>query len=499
MKEQGKNIFFQKIKKEWLWAFGTTVLIGLIAHLYKFVNHLPNWDSLMDYYYPSHNMIHQGRQFQCVPAFFRGFADVPWVIGLLSLIYLGIMIAMLVELFDLHNRLTIIMTASLIVVSPSVISHWGYMFTADCYFFAAMLAVASVLVTLRAKYGFAWGSMLLALSIGIYQGYLSLAIGVILLWLVTQLLAHRNVLKQTISLGVMGVLALVLYKISLEIMCRLEGIPVENHQGIGSIRFPGGSELLGAIKQSYVDTLYYYVGSIANMNLYGVLGAVVLLLLCTYLILWIYHKQIYRQWKELMLIGICLFLFPCASHIFYFVTDEIVYHALMQFTLSVIFVLLFWLLERTAGQYKKMRTVAWISAGLLVYVLIIAANMGYQAQTRSYEKTYALLNRMVIRMEALPDFDEATHIAVIGNLPGTDDSIYGTGPALAGFTDGYFITHQKHIVSMLDDYFGLHLIGVDDARLAEIQTKSDIQMMGAWPQSESVKQIGDTIIIKLSE
>ena len=43
----------QRIRPEWKIVVVTTFLFGLIAHMYKFTNHLPNWDSLMEYYYPT--------------------------------------------------------------------------------------------------------------------------------------------------------------------------------------------------------------------------------------------------------------------------------------------------------------------------------------------------------------------------------------------------------------------------------------------------------------
>ena len=104
------------------WAVGSTFIVGLIAHMYKFTNHIPNWDSLMDYYYPTHNMIFQGRQFQFLPAAFRAFKDIPWIIGLLSLLYLSMIVLLMVKLFEIHGCLSIAMISALVVVSPPVTS-----------------------------------------------------------------------------------------------------------------------------------------------------------------------------------------------------------------------------------------------------------------------------------------------------------------------------------------------------------------------------------------
>ena len=44
------------ILPEWKVCFFTSLLIGLLAHLYKITNWLPNWDSLV-FRYDSHRSI----------------------------------------------------------------------------------------------------------------------------------------------------------------------------------------------------------------------------------------------------------------------------------------------------------------------------------------------------------------------------------------------------------------------------------------------------------
>ena len=140
-----------------------------------------------------------------------------------------------------------------------------------------------------------------------------------------------------------------------------------------------------------------------------------------------------------------------------------------------------------------------LAPGILVYVLIISANVAYRVQTLSYEKTYAMMDRMIARMENLPDYQNADKIAVIGNLPGTDIYAYGTSPALAGYADSYLVSHQKHVVSMLDEYYGIKLEGVSDQTIEELMKLPEVENMAIWPDAGSVLQVDDIIVVRFSE
>lgn len=499
------TMIFERVRYEKKLAFASCFVVGLLAHMYKFTNHIPNWDSLMDFYYPTHNMIFQGRQFQFLPAAFRAFKDLPWIIGLLSLIYLSLIAVMLVEMFDIRGKRSIILSSALLVVSPPVTSTLGYMFTADCYFFAALMAVLAVYVTRKYRYGWSVGGILLAVGVGIYQAYLSLAMVVIILLMIRDILLEREcrlerefwqlLLKNLI----MGSLALFLYNISLKFLCWLEQVSLVNHHGLGSIHFPSLQEFFQALIQSYTDTIFYYVGSISKPGLYSIASGLAMLCLILFGGILFCSKHVYKKILNTALLLICVLLFPCVCHIFYFVTGEVEYYALMQFALVSPFYFLFWEYEQMEFKSKLGRWVTVISSGILVYVLVISANVVYRVQTLSYEKTYALMERVVVQMENLPEYTEAKRIAVIGSFPDTDRYVYGTSPALAGYSDSYMVSHQKHVISMLNEYYGIELEGVSDSTIAQLMNNAEIANMPTWPRAGSVTQVDDLIVLKVSE
>ena len=89
-----------KVKTEWMLAMLATWIFGLLAHAYRFFNFLPIWDSM-------HNFVGTGATYSS-GRWFLAFAgkistdyDMPWVNGALSLFYIGIVVILLTDLFEL--------------------------------------------------------------------------------------------------------------------------------------------------------------------------------------------------------------------------------------------------------------------------------------------------------------------------------------------------------------------------------------------------------------
>lgn len=72
-------------------------------------------------------------------------------------------------------------------------------------------------------------------------------------------------------------------------------------------------------------------------------------------------------------------------------------------------------------------------------------------------------------------------------------------PALAGYADSYLVSHQKHVVSMLDEYYGIKLEGVSDQTIEELMKLPEVENMAIWPDAGSVLQVDDMIVVRFSE
>ena len=136
---------------------------------------IPNHDGLSSMYFDQ-NMITSGRWFLSVACGFSSYFTIPWIIGLIGLLWLALTAVALTELLELADPLVIMAVSGLLVSFPALASTFAYVFTMDGYMMALFLAILAVLFTKKQKKGWLAGAVCLAFSMGIYQAYLPFAI-----------------------------------------------------------------------------------------------------------------------------------------------------------------------------------------------------------------------------------------------------------------------------------------------------------------------------------
>ena len=177
MKSQAEvwQMIKQHIKKEWKAAFFATFIIGLLIHMPMMLRDIPNHDGLDSMHFDQ-NMITSGRWFLTMACGISSYFTLPWLIGLLAILYLALTSVALVEFLEVRKTSVIILISGLLAGFPAIASTFAYVFTMDGYMMALFLAVLSVVLTKKYKFGFAAGAVCLACSMGIYQAYLPFAV-----------------------------------------------------------------------------------------------------------------------------------------------------------------------------------------------------------------------------------------------------------------------------------------------------------------------------------
>ena len=248
----------KKIRYEWRFSFLTAFTAGLLIHLYRLTNHLLTWDSVYNFH-SSQNTIHLGRCFLSLACGIGSYYDLQWVNGLLSLLYLSLCCVCLTELFSLKKRTSIFLLCALTVAFPSVASTFAG------YFFAMLTAALAVLLTLKYKRGFLPGILLLSISYGAYQAYVSYAVMLILSWCILQLLFEklslRDLFIKLLHFSLMGAGGTLLYLICSKVLSLLENVSSSDYNGIASMSLPNAAGFVYAVKNCIVDFAYFFFGA----------------------------------------------------------------------------------------------------------------------------------------------------------------------------------------------------------------------------------------------
>ena len=156
------------ILPEWKVCFFGALLVGFIAHFYKITNWLPNWDSLV-FRYDSQNMIHLGRWFLPVVCSFSSFYDLPFLNGILAIVFHALGAVCILRILNIKKNTTAFLVGAIIVSFPTVTSVMMYNYVADGYSIAFFLSTLSAYYMTKEKPNYILSSILLVLSCGIIR------------------------------------------------------------------------------------------------------------------------------------------------------------------------------------------------------------------------------------------------------------------------------------------------------------------------------------------
>ena len=202
-----------------------TFIIGLIAHGYAFFNGLFSHDSLK--VYPDKNEIiwhiSLGRFLQEPYRICRGELAAPWLIGLMSLLWISVTAYLIIKLLKIKTVIMQFATCGILAVNLTTISiNATYMFYIDIFMFALLMAVLAVFFVEKVKFGIFWGAIFICISMGLYQSFFAVAVTLFIMLSIDHIVrgdSTKNVIKsgayEVGSLLLGGILYMVLLRIVL--------------------------------------------------------------------------------------------------------------------------------------------------------------------------------------------------------------------------------------------------------------------------------------------
>jgi hypothetical protein len=120
-----------------------------------------------------------------------------------------------------------------------------------------------------------------------------------------------------------------------------------------------------------------------------------------------------------------------------------------------------------------------------------------------FEKSTALVNRVLDRIEQLDNYEEIEKIAVVGKVSMysklSSEIIPTNVPSMIGALGETFLAEPYHYKAMLENFYGLSLEVSNEEELEIIKQSKDYKEMSIWPSESSVKEIDGTVVIKFKE
>lgn len=501
--------WIKSMKPEWKKAFFSAFLIGLMIHMPALVSDIPNHDGLSSMYFDQ-NMITSGRWFLTVACGFSSYYTIPWFIGILGLFFLSCAAVALTELLELRDGLVIGLISGLLAAFPALASTFAYVFTLDGYMMGLLLAVLSVLLVKKHRFGFLGGALCLAFSMGIYQSYLPFAI-LLSIYSILMLAIDEGGIRLKFKKGLqylyMGVLGAALYYMILQALLKLQGKELDSYQGISEMGKAAG--LLKKIIAMYKDFASFTLkGNVLFHNVFSFAGLAILALLVIFTLVCLIYRK--KWWKNplffviMILLAICL---PPATNIVLFISPNVTYHLLMRYQwvlypiLMAAFVSRYGLSE--GSSLPKGQMAAWllsISVFVLVFCYGVADNIGYSNLQKRYEKTYAYCVRLLDRIEQTEGYYQGIPIAmvgVVGYVPYPETDITGdVTSGMIGLNGDFLLYTGNNYQEFMKHYLGATLNILSPEKMQNIYYSEEYIAMESFPAGTSVKIIDGVLCVK---
>ena len=499
------------ILPQWKVCFFASVIAGLMAHLYKIVNWLPNWDGLVFRYDPQ-NMIGLGRWFLPVVCSFSSFYDLPFLNGIIAIIFHGLGAVCICKILNVQKKITAALIGAVIVSFPTVTSVMMYNYVADGYSIAFFLATLAAIFMTSDKPRYILAAILLALTTGIYQAYITVTIMLVLLKLIDNIIYHgatfTAVLKKSIFMLLSGIGGVALYGVILNVILNVLSVELLDYQGINSTASLSNINIFGSlysIKETFMDCFF---DTSEGVNVYVALNVFVVAFTLAHYFKYIVKNKVYKKPINIFLLGVLCIMLMAGAGALAFANAGIDYHNLMLMGYSI-FYLFFLILYERGTDAVEMHTCIKCWGVLAVAFVIIAnqiviANVSYHKAQMAYERSYGVLVRIADRIEYLPDVEKCDRLLVIGALDNSESYSVNLTPDITGITDGYIIraddetVKQSVLASALADYCEKNYDFLSGEEKKQLLQREEIKSMGEWPAKDCVASVDGIIVVKLS-
>lgn len=499
-------------QEKFLFCLAVTFLWGMIAHGYRFFNLDFSHDSLLIFqeldFVP---MISVGRFMQPVYFLLRGNTYAPALVGFLALAYIGVSVYWTAELLGQESRgavglLSGVMTANIIVTLTSA----TYIHDLDIYMLALLLAVWSVVICRKGKYGFLLAVIPTVLSLGLYQSYIQVAIVLHMMLAVLALLRKEraeNVFAEGVKAVASLVIAMVLYYVL--------------YHAVLNLTFTAASTDYNSVASIGLDTTLRSKLHDLAMSVYSVFSFFMmppashdrLVILANIAIFGATAVSIFRiilAWKirgkELALLAALLLLMPFAINLTCFLAQGMVHHIMMYaYVLLYVFGGECYRLWREMDKQPSHWLVQHLIPVLLSVILldgVIYSNQVYLKKSLEYNNTMLTMNRILDRIEQTDGYVYGeTPVAFVGSLydsPMTrqaGDFDYLAAGLWHSYAVSFPASYEMYIHNVLN--YDMEILSFEQT---DVLSQSEaVENMGVFPARNSVQMVDEVLVVKLSE
>lgn len=515
----------KKISRNLRTCFISGIIFGWITHFYMLTHKLPNWDDLNQI--NGLGLTKQIGRWMLEPLQNIGQkASNPAIHGMLVILFISISACIVVSTLELKSTMSAILVPAVMVTFPSLAGTMFFMFTVHIYALGILLFCLSAYCATRYKYGFIVSGVCAVLGLAIYQPYVSIAISLMIIRLILDTVNGDKVRE----IFIRGVKCAATLAVSTGIYIMIShliypNMEDETYGGVNEMGKIAVSEIPINFGRVYKRVLEYFIIRPFAYISHGmrILNICICVLLAVMIVTVLISRKLYKEKTRVLLGSIALFLFPFALGFVYFMAPDAPFSTLMIYSYSMLYVLAIALAETTGSKMEHEREFGknprqifkiWIPMlsciliGFVSYSSYLIDSQAYFRSSIAMERANNFYNRLVMRVEETPGYQRGDRVAILGEhyyvdnpseieIPIFDDDegfrelsgvALENGLITSGVRSGYMIT-----------YTGFNPGRVSDDEKNAILESDIYKKMPIYPEADSVAQINDIWVVKLSE
>ncbi|SDA69928.1 Glucosyl transferase GtrII [Butyrivibrio sp. INlla18] len=513
---ESKNIIEKN--RESLLCVIVTFIIGLLAYGYVFVNFVPAHDGMRVFTNEQYWQLSIGRYMMLYYLKLRGPLNAPWLIGMIALAFISLSVYLCLKILDIKFDLwKVLAISSIFLLNISFIASAAtYIYVFDLYSLALLLALSSVFVNIKYDnvFGFFISAFILSLSVGAYQSFFTVAVGLYMI-LALKKLSEGASCKEVVTKGLIWISNIlvsgVFYYICLKIALFINHVKAYHgaYNSVFDVANMSAGSVIRMIPDAYFNllkTLYgQYTYSTKLVDLLNLaitaLGLFLLIRLC---------RHNCKRLAEKVLFLIIVFLFPLGVGCTYILANGNI-HNLMMFSYQLIFVLVLYPLLSDKIKFDKDKILANIRRGGILLVLLDSffiirfSNDLFYYKTLVGEGTETAVTNIVYDIEKNSEFDpQNTQIVILGNITNALKSDYDMKYILGNVTGvttyGTTITYNDVFTWYLDGILGKKYNYVRDGQvISNVEQLAEVKEMPEYPHEGYCAMVDGYMVLKFGE
>lgn len=493
-------------------AFLSACLVGLLTHLFGLVNVLHNYDDIAQQPQGYGTGVTSGRWLLSVLGDLAQWLDLGYnlsvVNGVLFLVLLGVSAALTVAFFQVRDRGVALLIGALFAVFPSACATLVFRYTAVYYGIGILLSVLAAWVLLRYRYGIVLSALCTAGSLGIYQAYVPMTIGMLVLHLILACTEgrrdFRSLMVDCLKCCAALILGLCLYFLLLNGTLALYGTTLSDYQGVDSMGKLQLSTLPGLVKLAYYGfcmmPLRDYCG-LASMKIirivYLLLGALSVLGV-GYLL----RMRVKNPLVAALTLVLCILLPLAINFVVVMCPDSWIY-TLMVYAFVLVPCVPLLLLKHISQEgtlTHLLRKAAVTLVAILIACYAYQTNVQYTALYFFNRQIENYVSAMVTQIRMTEGFDTTKKWAFLGDIQDPLLASYWEYEVEYGGVEyTYWMLRRYSRNDWIMHYVGYGIPAADQQTVNALWQDETVKQMPCWPDYGSIRVLGDTVVIKCAE